>query len=220
VEAPARTLPRAVDISFAALALLALAPLMLGIAISIAISSRGPVLFSQFRVGRHGELFRIHKFRTLEVGSDELDRIAPEGDPRVTRLGRFLRHSRLDELPQLYDVLRGHMALVGPRPELAANLNGVDRDLLATWLAVRPGLTGAAQLAFIAEDELLAHVADPTACYRSLLVPAKVRYDVEWFSKRSCKSDLALLLHTPIVLASRRAHSRAEVERLLQKEPA
>ena len=219
---PARILPRALDLCLAAVALLMLSPVMLAIALVIGSAGDGPVLFSQVRVGRKRETFRMHKFRTLDVGSDEDDTIAPEGDPRVTRVGRWLRHSRLDELPQLYDVVRGRMALVGPRPETPANLSAVDDEQLTRWLSVRPGLTGPTQLAFIAEDELLQRVTNPTETYRQVLVPAKVRHGIEWLTTRSLANDLALLPRTLIVLASRRARlrSRRLVETLLREAEA
>jgi lipopolysaccharide/colanic/teichoic acid biosynthesis glycosyltransferase len=219
VNQSARTLPRALDLCLAALALLLLSPVMLAIAVAIASADGSPVLFSQVRVGRNRKAFRIHKFRTLAVGSDEDDTIAPRGDPRVTRVGRWLRHSRLDELPQLYDVLRGRMALLGPRPETPANLAAVDDEDLTRWLSVRPGLTSPTQLAFISEDELLERASNPTETYRKVLVPAKVRHGIEWLTSRSLADDLALLPRTVIVLASRRARlrSRRFVETLVHE---
>jgi len=213
-----RTLPRAADLAIAATLLFVLMPLMLVIALVIVLAEGRPVLFSQQRLGRHRQPFVMHKFRTLEVGSDESDSIAPTGDARATRFGAWLRHTRLDELPQLCDVLRGRMALVGPRPETLANLEAVERGQLDRWLSVRPGLTGATQLAFIAEDAVLEHVAGPTAAYREVLVPAKARHGIAWMRTRSAAGDLVVLLRTPIVLASRRARarSRRHVEALLR----
>jgi lipopolysaccharide/colanic/teichoic acid biosynthesis glycosyltransferase len=192
---------------------------MLAIAIAIASSCGRPVLYRQIRLGRDLRPFLIHKFRTLEVGSDEDDTVAPEGDPRVTQVGRFLRHYRLDELPQLYDVLRGRMAAVGPRPETPANLSAVDEELLERWLSVRPGITGPTQLAFIAEDEVLRDDPNPTKTYRDVLVPAKVRHGIEWLSERSTAGDLLALATTLVVLATRRGRlrSRELVESLLDR---
>lgn len=218
---PGRTLPRAFDLAVAGVALLLLLPVMLAIALAIAVGSGRPVLFAQVRLGRGCRPFRMHKFRTLRPGSAADDRVAPEGDPRVTPIGAWLRHNRLDELPQLWDVLRGDMALVGPRPEPPANLTAVDPAQLARWLSVLPGLTGPTQLAFIAEDELLAGVEGPTAVYRSVLVPAKVRHGIAWLESRRLAGDLAVLLRTPFVLASRRARrrSRRQVEAVLRQAP-
>ena len=208
------------DLCLAGVALILVTPLMLAIAAAIAVSSGGPVFFSQVRLGRSREPFHIHKFRTLDRDGDGDgdDEIAPEGDPRVTRIGAWLRHFRLDELPQLYDVLRGPMALVGPRPETPANLSAVDEEQLDRWLSVRPGVTGPTQLAFIAEDELLRQFANPTQTYRRVLVPAKVAHGIKWLATRTLASDLAVLPQTIVMLASRRARlrSRRHVEALLR----
>jgi len=200
-------------------ALLLLLPLMIALALAIALTRGGPVLYTQLRVGRGGVPFRMHKFRTLRPGTDADGAVAPEGDPRATRIGGWMRRSRLDELPQLWNVLRGEMALVGPRPEPPAHLEHVAPDRLARWLSVLPGLTGPTQLAFLGEDELLAGVEDPTAVYRAHLVPAKVRHATAWLDSRSLAGDLAVLARTPFVLASRRARarSRREVARLLDR---
>jgi len=212
-----RTLPHAADVALAATLLLVLMPLMLVIALAIALSEGRPILFGQIRLGQHRQPFVMRKFRTLEIGRIESESVTPQGSSKMTRLGAWLRHTRLDELPQLYDVLTGRMALVGPRPETPANLEAVEPDELDRWLAVRPGLTGATQLAFIAEDAVLAHAIDATASYRKLLVPAKVRHGIAQMRTRSASADLAVLLRTPIVLASRRARarSRRHVEALL-----
>lgn len=211
-----------VDLCLAGAALVLLTPLMLAIAAAIVATSGRPVFFSQVRLGRNRDPFRIHKFRTLDPDGSREDEIAPEGDPRVTRIGAWLRHTRLDELPQLYDVLRGAMALVGPRPETRANLSAVDDEQLDRWLSVRPGITGPTQLAFIAEDELLRQSANPTQTYRRVLVPAKVADGIEWLATRTLAGDLAVLPQTLVVLASRRARlrSRRHIEALLREAEA
>ena len=205
------------DLCLAGVALILLAPLMLAIAAAIAVTSGRPVFFSQVRLGRSREPFHIHKFRTLDPDAEGDNEITPEGDPRVTRIGVWLRHYRLDELPQIYDVLRGPMALVGPRPETPANLSAVDDEQLDRWLAVRPGVTGPTQLAFIAEDGLLRQFANPTQTYRCVLVPAKVAHGIKWLATRTLASNLAVLPQTLVMLASRRARlrSRRHIEALL-----
>jgi lipopolysaccharide/colanic/teichoic acid biosynthesis glycosyltransferase len=207
------------DIALASVLLLLLSPLLLVIALVVAVDGRGRVIFSQERIGCAGRPFRIHKFHTLDVVDPVDGAVVATGDPRPTRVGAWLRHTRLDELPQLYDVLRGAMALVGPRPETALNLGSVDAQQRARWLCVRPGLTGPTQLAFIAEDDVLASVADPTKVYREILVPAKVRHGIDWLARRSMWADLAVLLRTPVVLASsrRREASRRFVRSLLEQ---
>jgi lipopolysaccharide/colanic/teichoic acid biosynthesis glycosyltransferase len=125
---------------------------------------------------------------------------------------------RLDELPQLWHVLRGRMSLVGPRPETAANFEAVPPTELARLLEARPGLTGPTQLAFLAEDEVLAEVANPLDVYRDILVPAKVRHDLAWLEQRSLWGDLLVLARTPFTVLSQtaRARSRRMVEAILR----
>lgn len=214
LQPPNPRLARAIDVVVAAAALL-LSPLMLLLAIAIRLDGRGPAVFGQVRLGRNGAPFRMHKFRTLATAGG--DTVAPANDPRGTRIGRWLRHRRLDELPQLLDVLAGRMALVGPRPEVPANLEHVARPDLERVLSVRPGLTGPTQLAFLAEDDVLAAQADPVSAYRRVLVPAKVRHDLAWLPARTIGSDLRVLLATSFVLGSARAlaRSRQRVAELL-----
>ena len=213
-------LPRVVDVALASAGLVLAAPAMALIAIAILVDSGRPVMLVQERLGRGCVPFGMHKFRTLRVHAG--DRVTPVGDPRVTRVGAWLRRTRLDELPQLWDVLRGAMALVGPRPEVPANVVAVPQAELARLLLVRPGLTGPTQLAFCAEDELLADVEDPTALYRRVLVPAKVAHELAARGERSAWRDLGVLLRTPFTVASRRgrARSRAFVGQVLARAGA
>lgn len=210
-------LSRAFDALVSAILLLLASPLMVVIAVAIRCDSPGPAIFTQLRLGHRCKPFPMHKFRTLKEGGGEAETIVPEGDARVTRVGHWLRRFRLDELPQLLDVLSGRMALVGPRPEVPANLEAVAPEERERLLSVRPGLTGPTQLEFIAEDELLAEVSDPVATYRQIIVPAKVRNNLTWLPSRSFLSDLLVLLRTPVVLFSRRewARSRILVERIM-----
>ena len=201
-------LARVLDVVIAAVALLLSAPLLLLIAVAIRLDGPGALLFVQERLGRGHSAFRLHKFRTL-TGPDE-HTVTPANSERETRVGHWLRRWHLDELPQLVDVLRGHLALVGPRPEVPANLEAVDAADLERLLAVRPGLTGPTQLAFLAEDEVLAHVPDPTRIYRRVLVPAKVRCDLEWLASRTLVGDLRVLLATPFAIFSRRAREQSQ----------
>ena len=209
-------LARTVDIVVAAVALLLLLPVMLLIAFAILVGSGRPVLFVQERIGRNGVPFRLHKFRSLAVTADPVS-VATSADARTTRVGRMLRRWRVDELPQLFDVLRGAMSLVGPRPEVPANLAEVRPADLARVQAVRPGMTGPTQLAFLAEDDVLAECEQAVAAYREVLVPAKVAHDLHWLGRRTLIGDLVILVRTPFALASRRAHaaSRERVRGLL-----
>ena len=210
-------LSRAFDVVVSAVLLSVLSPLMVLIAVAIRIDSPGPAIFTQERLGRGCKPFRMRKFRTLRICRGEIATTVPKGDARVTRVGHWLRRFRLDELPQLLDVLIGSMALVGPRPEVPANLQAVAPRERERVLLVRPGITGPTQLDFIAEDELLAEVAEPTVIYRQILVPAKVRNDLAWTQSRTFWSDLMVILRTPMTLCSRRAWTRSRtcVKRML-----
>jgi lipopolysaccharide/colanic/teichoic acid biosynthesis glycosyltransferase len=212
---------RALDVALAIFALIITAPLMGAIAIAIRLDCGRPIGFQQTRVGRNGQPLRMHKFRTLDLSTPE-DAVTPEGDPRVTRSGRILRRYRLDELPQLLDVLAGRLAFVGPRPERAVDLANLDASSREQFLAIQPGLTGPVQLDFIAEDELLANCEDPAHTYRSVLVPAKVAANVRIFAQRSLRADIGCILRTLRVLGSgsERAHSRERVAVLLQTREA
>ena len=188
---------RAFDLLVSALALLVLAPLLLAIALAIRLDSRGPALFRQQRVGRHGVPFRIHKFRTMGVDAAERGPALTVGaDPRITRVGRLLRTRRLDELPQLIDVLKGDMSLVGPRPELPRYVERYPEALRTRVLAVRPGLTDPASIAFLDEAEHLARAADPEREYVEVLLPAKLQAAADYAERASLGSDLRILLGT------------------------
>ena len=208
-------LGRAVDIALALAALVLLAPLMLAIAIATWLGG-GPVLFVQQRQGRDGLPFYIHKFCTL-AKVDGGASVSPANDSRATALGSILRQCHLDELPQLLDVLRGTMALVGPRPEVPSNLEALDTEVLRRLQSVRPGITGPTQLAFLAEDEVLTECDEPTETYRHVLVPAKAQADLAWLLQRTLVGDLKILFTTPWRLVSRRARaaSRSRVRALI-----
>ena len=186
---------RAFDLLGAGLALLLLAPLMAVVALWIKIDSPGPVFFRQQRVGRRGVLFLIHKFRTMRTGVEGLA-LTVGDDPRITRAGRFLRRTRLDELPQFIDVLQGAMSLVGPRPEVPRYVALYPPALRERALAVRPGLTDPASLDFIDEAALLAAAADPEREYVERILPAKLQRAAEYAESASLATDLAVLART------------------------
>lgn len=152
-------------------------------------------LYRQIRVGSEGRTFEILKIRTMRAGSEVAGPVTIKDDPRVTRSGRWLRRFKLDELPQLWNVLRGDMSLVGPRPDVpgfADRLEGSDRVVLA----VRPGITGPATLAFKDEEALLARAADPERFNAQVLFPAKVRMNRRYVETLSLRGDLKLLAAT------------------------
>jgi lipopolysaccharide/colanic/teichoic acid biosynthesis glycosyltransferase len=196
----------------AAVALLFLAPLMLGVALAIKLDSRGPVLFRQERVGRHGRPFRIHKFRTMEVDAERRGPLVTVGaDPRVTRVGAALRRRRLDELPQLIDVLKGDMSLVGPRPEVPRYVATYPPDLRERVLSVRPGITDPASLEFIDEADLLARADDPEREYVEVILPRKLRCSADYAAHATLHTDLVVIGRTLRALVSRRLrHARQE----------
>ena len=186
---------RAFDLLGACLALLLLAPLMALVALWIKVDSPGPVFFRQQRVGRRGVPFMIHKFRTMRTGAEGLP-LTVGDDPRITRAGRFLRRTRLDELPQFIDVLQGTMSLVGPRPEVPRYVALYPPALRERALAVRPGLTDPASLHFIDEAALLAAAADPEREYVERILPAKLQRAAEYAENASLATDVMVLART------------------------
>lgn len=197
---------RLLDLLGAGLGLLLLAPLLGAVALWVKLDSPGPVFFRQARVGRGGRVFRVHKFRTMVADAPSRGPGLTVGaDPRITRAGRWLRARKLDELPQLLDVLRGEMALVGPRPELPAYVALypalIGAEAAAELLAQRPGLTDPASLQFRDESGLLAAQTDPERHYREVLLPQKLRLSLAYARRASWHGDLALIARTVAALA-------------------
>ncbi|HSM21168.1 MAG TPA: sugar transferase [Rubrivivax sp.] len=186
---------RLFDLLGATLALLLLSPLLLAAALAIRLDSRGPVFYRQQRVGRHGVPFRIHKFRTMHHGAGG-PLLTVGDDPRITRVGAFLRRTRIDELPQFIDVLQGHMSLVGPRPEVPRYVAHYPPELRDRVLAVRPGITDPASLAYIDEGGLLAAAADPEREYVQVILPAKLQASVDYAEHATPWTDLGVLWTT------------------------
>jgi lipopolysaccharide/colanic/teichoic acid biosynthesis glycosyltransferase len=197
-------LKRLLDLALAALALVALAPLLLVAMAWVRVDSPGPVFFRQERVGRHGRLFRIHKLRTMRVDAPAAGpAITAHADERITRAGRWLRRHRIDELPQLIDVLRGDMSLVGPRPEVPRFVALYPPELRARVLAVRPGITDPASLEFVDEGALLAGSPDPERAYVENILARKLQRQVEYVERATWWSDLAVMARTLRVLLAR-----------------
>lgn len=188
---------RVFDLLASALGLLALAPLLLGIALAIKLDSRGPVFFRQERVGRGGRLFRIHKFRTMAVDAERRGpQITVGADARITRVGAVLRRYKLDELAQLIDVLRGEMSLVGPRPEVPRYVACYPDDVRDIVLSVRPGITDRASIEFKDESAILGGAQDAHHAYVHEVLPVKLRYCVEYVRTRTFRGDLAIIFAT------------------------
>jgi lipopolysaccharide/colanic/teichoic acid biosynthesis glycosyltransferase len=188
-------LKRTFDILGSAIALLLLAPTLLLLALWVRLDSPGPALYRQPRVGRHGRVFHIHKFRTMHQGAGGPP-LTVGDDPRITRAGRTLRRTRLDELPQLFDVLRGAMSLVGPRPEVPRYVDLCPPELRARVLSVRPGITDPAALAFIDEARQLAQAADPERAYVDVILPQKMQAAADYAAQATFWTDLQVLART------------------------
>ncbi len=186
---------RCFDLVCAGLGLLALAPALALIALWIKLDSSGPVLFRQQRVGRHGKLFFIHKFRTMKAGAQG-SQLTVGADPRITAAGRLLRAAKLDELPQLWDVLRGAMSLVGPRPEVPAYVALYPEEMRRIVLSVRPGITDPASLQYRNEGALLAQAADPEREYIEVLMPAKLALSKRYVEQAGLLTDIRLIFAT------------------------
>ncbi|HTV15628.1 MAG TPA: sugar transferase [Acidobacteriaceae bacterium] len=181
---------RCIDFSVAFAALLLLAPLLLLAAVLVRLSSRGPVFFRQRRMGRHGREFTLYKFRSMTPVSGRGASITVAGDTRITPVGSFLRRFKLDEIPQFWNVLRGDMCLVGPRPKLPHHE--------ALHMDCRPGITGVATLAFRREEEFLAGIPahELEAFYELFIKPAKAQLDLDYMRTASLSSDLGVLGRT------------------------
>lgn len=190
-------LKRSFDITVSTIALLVLTPLLLLLAVWVKSGSSGPVLFRQVRVGQHGRLFRIYKYRTMNT---EAERQGPQitigRDPRVTRQGHVLRKYKLDELPQLLNVWLGHMSLVGPRPEVQRYMDMYPPTARMQILSVRPGITDLASIEFKDENTLLAESSDPQYVYIHQILPIKQQYYLQYVQNRSFIGDITILLHT------------------------
>jgi lipopolysaccharide/colanic/teichoic acid biosynthesis glycosyltransferase len=170
----------------------------------IKIDSRGPGFYLQERIGRHGKIFRLFKFRTMRVNADRLQAITVGArDPRITTFGYFLRKFKVDELPQLINVLKGEMSLVGPRPELKKFV-----DLYSTEqrqvLSVRPGITDPASIKFRNENELLEGRENPIQYYTEVIMPQKLQMNLDYIRKRSVGYDVKLIFFTIFSIFSRR----------------
>jgi len=188
---------RAFDIVIAGFGLLLLGPVLLVIALWIKLDTRGPAIFRQERVGRGGVPFRIHKFRTMRADAPAIGpQITIGDDARITRVGRFLRRTKMDELPQLIDVLVGAMSLVGPRPEVPQYVALYPRDLRDKVLSVRPGITDPVSIAFRDESTLLARATDPEREYVEVMLPRKLAAAAAYVEQATLGRDLRLIAQT------------------------
>jgi lipopolysaccharide/colanic/teichoic acid biosynthesis glycosyltransferase len=185
---------RLVDFVAAGSGLVVLAPVWIATALVVLLYDGRPVLFTQERIGRDGQPFVLWKFRTMRRATGGVS-LTVAGDPRITRLGHFLRLTKLDELPQLWNVLRGEMSLVGPRPEVGRYVRRYTSEQRRV-LDLTPGITDPASLAYVDEERVLAGFADPELAYMERILPEKIRLNLDYAKRATIWSDLALILQT------------------------
>jgi lipopolysaccharide/colanic/teichoic acid biosynthesis glycosyltransferase len=191
---------RGFDLFVATTGLILLSPLFLILAVLIKIDSPGPIFYKGPRIGKDGVPFKIYKFRTMVVNAHRMGTLLThEGDPRITRVGRFLRNWKTDEIPQLINVVRGEMSLVGPRPESPCYVDLYTPEQRRV-LEVKPGITGLTQVRFRHEETLLSHCTDQEKDYIEKIMPQKLATDLEYIEDRSFLVDLRLILDTFLCL--------------------
>ncbi len=187
---------RIFDIVFSAFGLIVLSPLFLIIAIWIKLDSKGPVFYKQVRVGKNSKDFQIIKFRSMQINAEK-GRLITIGqrDPRITSSGYYIRKYKLDELPQLINVLKGEMSFVGPRPEVRKYVALYNTEQQKV-LSVQPGITDIASIKYKNENELLATAADPDKTYIEKIMPDKLKYNLEYIEQQSFLFDLKIIFKT------------------------
>lgn len=191
------TAKRIFDLILVIPGLLLLIPGFMLVVVWIKSDSSGPIFFRQERSGQYGKIFSIYKFRTMVDDAESIGgKITAGEDPRITKSGKFLRKYKIDELPQLIDVLLGHMSLVGPRPEVPEFMNLYPIDIRDKVLSVRPGITDLASIEMIDETQLLGNFNDAREAYIKIILPIKQRYYLEYVENRSFWLDLKIILFT------------------------
>jgi lipopolysaccharide/colanic/teichoic acid biosynthesis glycosyltransferase len=189
-------LKRLFDILASSVALILLLPALLMIGLAVAVGSPGGVFFRQQRVGKDGREFRLLKFRTMRPGSEAQGQITVgERDPRITGIGHFLRRTKLDELPQLINILKGEMSVIGPRPEVPRYVALYTTEQRKV-LSVRPGLSSLASIAYINENEVLGRSSDPERTYIEEVMPAKLDLDLKYVREQSVALDIKVIVGT------------------------
>ena len=187
---------RIFDFIFAIIGLLFLVPLFIIIAILIKIESKGPVLYKQLRVGRYNLDFKILKFRTMDMNADQLGLLTlGHSDPRITKIGYYLRKYKLDELPQLINVFIGNMSFVGPRPEVRKYVKLYNQYQMQIF-KVRPGITDMASIEYRNESELLSGQGDPDNYYINIIMPKKIQINLKYLKQRNFLKDFIVILNT------------------------
>ncbi|MWQ58762.1 sugar transferase [Glaesserella parasuis] len=196
-------LKRVFDIFFSGLGLIALFPVFVVIAIWIKKDSDGEVFFRQVRVGLNGQLFKIHKFRTMAANTEKQSSLTIGDDKRITNAGKVLRKYKLDELPQLIDVFIGKMSLVGPRPEIPEFMNLYSEQDRIKILSVKPGITDSASIEMVDESEILGKYDNPRQAYIDIIMPMKAKYYIDYVNNHNIWSDFVLILRTFLKIVPR-----------------
>lgn len=195
---------RLVDLVIAIPGVIALGPVFAIAAAAVKLESHGPVLFRQERIGKDGHPFRILKFRSMVVDAEQRGPpLTSGGDPRITRVGRWLRATKVDELPQLLNVIAGEMSLVGPRPEVSKYVELYSESQRRVLVLV-PGITDPASIRFSDESSLLASFADPERAYVEQIMPEKIRLNLEYAANATWRSDLQVILATVLKIVRRK----------------
>lgn len=190
-------LKRPFDVICSGLGLIVFSPVFVLVAIVIKVNSPGPVFFRGERIGKDGKPFKIYKFRTMVVNADKIGGPSTAADdPRLTKIGNFLKKYQLDELPQLINVLIGDMSLVGPRPEVKLYVDMMTEEERKTILSVRPGMSDWASLWNFHEGEILKGSADPEKTYMEKIRPEKIRLQIKYVKERSFTNDLKIIFAT------------------------
>ena len=208
---------RAFDIVVSLLMLILLSPVFLILAIAIKIDSRGPVFYRQVRVTQYNKKFRIFKFRSMVQNSDKGSQVTVSGDARITRVGKFVRKCRLDEISQLIDVLRGKMTFVGTRPEALKYVEAYTPEMMATLL-LPAGITSLASIYYKDEAELLDAAEDTDKVYVEQILPAKMYYNLKAIKKFSFFGDIKVMFMTVFAVLGKEYKGDYEPEKALEKE--
>lgn len=186
---------RIFDFFSSLIVLILLSPVLIVLALAIVLDSKGGVFYKQLRVGKGRREFWLYKFRTMRPDSDKLKITVGDRDPRVTNVGYYLRKYKLDELPQLLNILKGEMSVVGPRPEVKRYVDMYSDEQLKV-LTVHPGLTDYSSLEYVNESELLAQAEDPEKMYIEEIMPAKLKLNLKYIEEKSLSTDISLIFRT------------------------
>lgn len=191
------TLKRLFDIIFSVIGLVLASPLILIFSVLIKLDSKGPVFYKAKRTGKNGKIFLMYKFRSMSANADKIGGPSTSADdPRMTKVGRFIRRYKIDEIPQFINILKGDMSFVGPRPEVPSEVETYTQEEKDVILSVYPGLTDLASLADLREEEVLRGAADPHQAYREKIKPQKLKLQIEYVKTKSFSKDIAILWKT------------------------